>query len=64
MRVPTTNVDFFDWLDTLTDDEHSQVLQELRLAARELGIRVNRNPLVAKELFELLPSRHALISLN
>lgn len=58
------NVDFFEWLDTLSDDEHHVVLEVMREINRGLRCRVNRNPLTAQQLFNLAPYRDTLLSLN
>lgn len=58
------NVDFFEWLETLTDEEHSQVLESLRYAAKELGVRVDRQPSITHHLLDFLPHVSSKLSLN
>jgi hypothetical protein len=58
------NVDFFDWLDTLDNDEHHAVLEHLRRIAEELGIRVDRKPFIAHKFFDLAPNVVAVLSRN
>lgn len=47
------NIDFFEWLDTLTDEEHHDVWQAVMRAAEELGCRVDENSLIPHNLFDL-----------
>jgi hypothetical protein len=58
------NVDFFDWLDTLDNDEHHAVLEHLRRIADELGIRVDRKPFIAHKFLNLETHKAAVISFN
>lgn len=63
-RNATNATDFFDWLDTLTDDEHTAVLERLRQVADDLGIVIDRQPLVTHNLLDLRPHLATLPSLN
>lgn len=57
------SVNFFDWLDALSDEEHHQVLEALRCAADDLGVIVEQQPFVAQNLFHLpayLPPKPSL----
>lgn len=63
-RDTPCDVDFFEWLETLSDEEHSAVLEALRFAAKELGCRVNRHPLVTQYLLNFLPHHPSELSLN
>lgn len=48
-------IDFFEWLDTLSDEEHHEVLLQLRSAVQELGCVVTQHSLAAHQLFEFPP---------
>lgn len=64
-RIPSPcSVRFFEWLDNLSDQEHHEVLLELRAAAKELGCLVDRHTTVAEELFDLPPHSPSVGSLN
>lgn len=63
-RDAPCNVDFFEWLDTLTDEEHSQVLEELRKVAGELGVRADSHLPVTQHLLNFLPHVPPKFSLN
>lgn len=58
------DTNFFEWLDRLSDEEHHQVFLELRFAMKELGCRVDRYPLAAKDLLNLPPHVPAPSPLN
>lgn len=55
---------FFDWLDTLSDEEHHVMLLQLRAAATELGCRVNRHSLATHQLLDLPSHNPSVTSLN
>lgn len=58
------NVDFFEWLDSLSDEDHRVVLELVRKVNRDLCCRVNRQPIAAQQLFDLTPHRNTFFSLN
>lgn len=49
------NLDFFEWLDTLSDEEHHEVFLQLRSAVQELGCVVNQHPLITHHLLQFPP---------
>lgn len=55
---------FFEWLDTLTDEEHTAVLEDARALAAELGVRVERKSTITHNLLELDTHRPSILSLN
>jgi hypothetical protein len=55
---------FFEWLDTLSDEEHTANLERLRELVAALGVRVHRKSTITHNLLELDTHRPANISLN
>lgn len=55
---------FFDWLDTLSDEEHTAVLERLRALAADLGVCVDRKPTITHNLLDLKAHIPTLPSLN
>lgn len=58
------NLNFFDWLDALTDEEHHKVFEHLREVANDLGCRVDGHPLTAQHLLNFPPHRPSQPPLN
>lgn len=57
-------VDFFAWLDSLSDEEHHAVFEELRVIIATLGCRINHNPPLPHKPLQLPPHQVTMISLN
>jgi predicted ArsR family transcriptional regulator len=56
--------DFFEWLDSLSDADHTAAVEALEELARELGVRVDRKPIAAHKLLNLLPHCPSVFTLN
>jgi hypothetical protein len=59
-----TELDFFAWLDELSDEEHEAVWLAMRRIVAELGVRVVEHPHATQDFFKLPPGGHAQFSLN
>ena len=55
---------FFEWLDTLTDEEHTMALEDLRALADDLGVCVHRKSTITHNLLNLETHRPVNLSLN
>lgn len=55
---------FFEWLDTLSAEEHHAALERLRCLAAELGVRVDRKSTITQYLLDLDTHRPVNLSLN
>jgi hypothetical protein len=60
----TEPFDFFVWVDTLTDEEHTAVLEALRAAADDLDVVVEKKPQLAHQLLDLAPHIYTVPFLN
>jgi hypothetical protein len=58
------DIDFLQWLDTLSDEEHHAVLLSLRQTATDLGVTIDRKSPTAQDLLNLSPHSRGIISLN
>lgn len=63
-KAPPCNVDFFDWLETLSDEEHHEVFLHLCTITEELGLRIDKYAPVPQDLLDLPPHNPTMISLN
>lgn len=57
-------VDFFDWLNTLDDEQHHAVYVELCKLVAELSVCVTQQPHSAQDFLHLLARVNPRISLN
>jgi hypothetical protein len=60
----TEPFDFFTWVDTLSDEEHTAVLEALRAAACDLDVVIEEKPQIVHQLLDLAPHSHAAPFLN
>lgn len=58
------DVDFFEWLDALSDQEHHEVMKSLRCVADDLGVRVEQHALAAQNLLDFPSHSPSQLSLN
>lgn len=56
--------DFFDWLDSLSDEEHTAAVEALEELARRLGVRVERKSTTNHKLLDLVPHTPSMLTLN
>lgn len=49
------NVNFFDWFDSLSDDEREATLVQLRQVAADLGVRVDIKPFITQDTLNFPP---------
>ena len=61
---PPCDMDFFDWLDTLDDEQHHAVYVAMCELVDELGVCVTQQPQGAQNLFQLLARVNPHFSLN
>lgn len=57
-------VDFFEWLDTLPDEEVDAIWQRLHELCDELGVVVHKKPMVTHQFLDAIPSVAAHLFLN
>jgi hypothetical protein len=64
--MPDTNsrLSYLEWLDTLSDEEHRAAVERLYQAAQELGVRIDRKPLVTHEFLKVKTDTAAQLLLN
>jgi hypothetical protein len=63
-RPQRDELDFLQWLETLSDEEHHLVLERLRLYVAHLGPAIDRDAIDAQALFDLEPHSTSMLSLN
>jgi hypothetical protein len=56
--------DFDEWLDTLSDEDHSHVHWLLTIVAEDLGIRINEHSLAPHHSFNFSPHITPSFALN
>lgn len=55
---------FLEWLDRLSDEEHTELHSQLHCIMEELGCRVDRDSSAAKDLLNFPPHSATALSLN
>lgn len=60
----TSDVDYLTWFGSLSDEEQSKELRQLRAIAMELGCVVNEHPFVSHDALDLIPPLSAPLGLN
>lgn len=65
MPQPTScELTFFEWLDTLTDEEHTRVYEALLAVAHDLDIVIEQKPQLTHQLLDLIPHNPSVPFLN
>jgi hypothetical protein len=60
----TCELTFFEWLDTLSDEEHTRVFEALLAVAHDLDVVIEQKPQLAHQLLDLIPHNSSMPFLN